>query len=196
MFLIVIFICLVGVFMLGRIQYLDDRFINWIGRLHNTRLSKMMILISTLGSKGFIWFCICIPLLINMRLRIVGINVILGLAIAHIAGEIIIKHLVCRVRPCHKLEDEALIVKRPRYYSFPSGHTTSSFAVLSVIALRFWPLAIPVGIIAFLMGFSRVYLRVHYLTDVICGMVLGSLCGLLSVKLLNTVFLEYVLMLK
>ena len=115
-----------------------------------------------------------------------GVNVIVGLAIAHIAGEILIKHLVCRVRPCHKLEDEDLIVQRPRYYSFPSGHTTSSFAVLAVIFLRLGgPITIVVALVAFTIAFSRIYLRVHYLTDVLFGMVLGSVCGTLSVRLLE-----------
>lgn len=174
--------------MLQRIQYLDDSFINWIGRLHKPMLSKVMIVISAMGSKGFIWFCLCAPLLIQQRFRMVGVNIILGLAIAHVAGEIIIKHIVCRIRPCHKLEDEDLIVKRPRYYSFPSGHTTASFSVLAVLLCQYRPLAIPVAFVALLMGFSRIYLRVHYLTDVVCGMILGLLCGFLSVEIFIHMF--------
>lgn len=172
--------------MFQKIQYFDDNVINWVGRLHKPKLNKFMVFMSAIGSKGFVWFCLCVPLLIVLRWRNIGVNVILGLAVAHIAGEILIKHIVCRIRPCHKLEDEYLIVKRPRYYSFPSGHTTSSFAVFAVILLRLGgPLALAVAVVAITIGFSRVYLRVHYLTDVLFGILLGTLCGALSVELMQ-----------
>lgn len=174
--------------MFQRIQYLDDTFINWVGRLHTPLLNKIMITTSALGSKGIIWFSLCIIFLIYKPWRMMGANIIVGLVIAHIAGELIIKHVVCRIRPCHKLEDDELIVKRPRYYSFPSGHTTSSFAVLAVVTFYYWPIAVPVLFVAMLMGFSRIYLRVHYPTDVLCGMVLGLLCGFLSVEIFNHMF--------
>lgn len=175
--------------MLERIQYWDDNIINWVGRLHTPILNKIMIAISTLGSKGFIWFAICIPFLVYRPWRMTGANILVGLSIAHIAGELIIKHVVCHIRPCNKLEDDELIVKRPRYYSFPSGHTTASFAVVAVTAFRCQPaVSIPILVLAFLMGFSRLYLRVHYLTDVLCGLVLGLLCGFLSVEIFNHLF--------
>ncbi|GHU81932.1 phosphatase PAP2 family protein [Clostridia bacterium] len=169
--------------MLQKIQYLDDSFINWVGRLHRPILNRFMIIISSLGNGGLIWFMLCVPFMILKTWRITGINIMIGLVVAHISGEIIIKHLVCRVRPCHKLEDEELIVKRPQYYSFPSGHTTASFSVFVVMLCRCFPVAMPVLVLALLMGFSRIYLRVHYLTDVVCGMVLGMLCGFLSVEI-------------
>lgn len=171
--------------MFQRIQYIDDVFLNWIGRLHKPVLNKIMTVISALGSKGIIWFIICIPFLIIPSLRLTGLNIIVGLGITNVSGEAVIKHIVCRVRPCHKLEDDELIVKRPRYYSFPSGHTASSFSVVAVVAFRLWPVAIPIALLASIMGFSRLYLRVHYLTDVLCGMILGLLCGFLSVELFN-----------
>lgn len=175
--------------MFQRIQYMDDVFLNWIGRLHKPVLNKVMAVISALGSKGIIWFMICIPFLIIPSARLTGLNIIVGLAITNISGEAVIKHIVCRVRPCHKLEDDELIVKRPRYYSFPSGHTASSFSVVAVVAFRMWPLAIPIALLASIMGFSRLYLRVHYLTDVICGIILGLLCGFLSVELFDHIII-------
>lgn len=109
--------------------------------------------------------------------------------IAHLMGEIIIKHLVKRTRPCHLLEDEEQIINKPRFYSFPSGHTTASFAFATTALLRCQPAAcLPILFLAFMIGFSRIYLRVHYLTDVVCGMLLGSTCGIISVMLFNNVF--------
>ncbi|MEE1056151.1 MAG: phosphatase PAP2 family protein [Acutalibacteraceae bacterium] len=172
--------------MFKRIQYVDDLMLNWIGRLHSPILNKIMIVISMLGTKGTIWILLCIPFILNPKTMVTGVNFLVAIGITSAFGEGLIKHLVCRMRPCHKLEDEDLIVKRPDFYSFPSGHTASSFSVLAVALLRCeTDLCISIFIIAFLISFSRLYLRVHYLTDVLCGMVLGLLCGTFSVTIMN-----------
>ena len=172
--------------MFKRIQYYDDVIINWIGRLHNPVLNRIMIFMSTLGTKGTVWFIICIPFLFNIKTRAVGINFLMALGITSAFGEGLIKHIVCRQRPCHKLEDEDLIVKRPSFYSFPSGHTASSFSIVAVSFFHCDTLMfIGVLILATIISFSRVYLRVHYLTDVICGLVLGILCGSISVGIMD-----------
>lgn len=174
--------------MLKRVQYIDDIVLDKIVKLHTPRRNKIMTFITRMGNMGIVWFAMCMPFLIYRPWRSIGVNFLVGLVIAHLTGEICIKHIVCRVRPCHKLDDDELIVKRPRYYSFPSGHTTASFSVVAVAWMRCWPVAIPVTILAFLIGFSRVYLRVHYLTDVVAGAVLGLFCGFLSVELLRAMF--------
>ena len=103
-------------------------------------------------------------------------------------GEIIIKHIVKRVRPCHTLDDDEQLIDRPRFYSFPSGHTTASFAMVGVALMRCKVITfMPILMLAMLIAFSRIYLRVHYLTDVIAGMILGLTCGICSVLIFNTV---------
>ncbi len=174
------------VYMLKRIQFIDDKIIDWIGRLHTPVLNKIMIIISMLGTKGTVWFIICLPFISKASTRVVGVNFLIALGLTSVCGEGIIKHLVCRMRPCHKLEDEDLIVKRPSFYSFPSGHTASSFSVFAVALLR-CPATVWSGILilSVLISFSRVYLRVHYLTDVLCGVVLGLVCGSVSVTIMD-----------
>lgn len=180
--------------MFKRIQYVDDLMLNWIGRLHSPILNKIMIVISMLGTKGTIWILLCIPFILNSKTMVTGVNFLVAIGITSAFGEGLIKHLVCRIRPCHKLEDEYLIVKRPGFYSFPSGHTASSFSVLAVALLRCKAdLCISIFIIAFLISFSRLYLRVHYLTDVLCGMVLGFLCGTLSVTIMDRLIINILL---
>lgn len=175
--------------MFKRIQSIDNAVIDRIARLHRPAVNKIMAAVSTAGNLGLIWFAICMPLLINPRWRATGVNMILGLCIAHLAGEIIIKHIVKRVRPCHSLEEEEQIVNKPRFYSFPSGHTTASFSVVAVTMLRCpAPMALGILLLACLMGFSRVYLRVHYLSDVVAGACLGFLCGIGSVSVFNHCF--------
>lgn len=173
--------------MFDKIQLIDERIINWVGKLHTPKRNKLMIFFSKLGDKGLVWFAICAPFLINKSTRGFGCNILVGLVLTHLAGEILIKHLVCRIRPCHKLEEDQLIIKKPKYYSFPSGHTASSFSVFSVALFQFTPLAIPLFVLAVMISFSRLYLRVHYLTDIIAGAVLGSLCGFLAVELFKTI---------
>lgn len=175
--------------MLNRIKSLDNRVIDSISKLYKPFLSKIMVLASKAGNFGAVWWLISIPFWIVPDWRATGINFMFGLAIAHIMGEMIIKHLVKRVRPCHKLEDDELIIDRPRYYSFPSGHTTASFAFVGVALMRCrFSVFLPIFFLAGLIGFSRVYLRVHYLTDVIAGVLLGLTCGISSVFFFNALF--------
>ena len=127
---------------------------------------------------------------VSYKLQLEGnrCKLVFGLAWAHLMGEIIIKHIVKRVRPCHTLDDDEQLIDRPRFYSFPSGHTTASFAMVGVALMRCKVITfMPILMLAMLIAFSRIYLRVHYLTDVIAGMILGLTCGICSVLIFNTV---------
>lgn len=98
-------------------------------------------------------------------------------------AEYMVKHAVARIRPCHVIQGVRLIVACPSSYSMPSGHALSSFAFAlplfyltrEYIALiwRLYPLAL-----ASMVAFSRIYLGVHYPTDVLAGAFLGALIGL------------------
>lgn len=174
--------------MFGRIQNIDNRVLDNISRIHKPALNKIMITASRAGSAGIVWSAICLPFLINSNWRATGANFVFGLAWAHLMGEIIIKHIVKRVRPCHTLDDDEQLIDRPRFYSFPSGHTTASFAMVGVALMRCKVITfMPILMLAMLIAFSRIYLRVHYLTDVIAGMILGLTCGICSVLIFNTV---------
>lgn len=122
--------------MFGRIKNIDNRVLEKIGKIHKPVLNKIMIVASRSANIGFIWWMVCIPFLVHPDWRLTGLNFVLALAIAHLMGEIIIKHIVKRVRPCHNLGDDEQLIDRPRFYSFPSGHTTASFAVVGVALLR------------------------------------------------------------
>ena len=152
--------------MFARIKKLDYIVLNNISRLHRPSLNLVITL----------------PFLIRPEWRATGFNFVVALAFAHVMGEGLIKHVVKRIRPCHSLDDDEQIINRPRFYSFPSGHTTASFAMVGVAILRCRPITfVPMILLAGLISFSRIYLRVHYLTDVIAGVILGTTCGMLSV---------------
>lgn len=168
--------------MLERIKAWDNRMLTKLSAKHTKKLNKIMVIITTSGNNGYIWFALSIPLLMMNRFRIVGYTVILAMLISGLAGEITIKHIVGRVRPCNRDFDQELLIKHPAHYSFPSGHTSSSFAVTAVMFFMMPALFIPVLVYACLMGFSRMYVLVHYPTDVIAGVFLGIICGTVAVS--------------
>ena len=94
---------------------------------------------------------------------------------------------MCRVRPCHKIEQDTLILKKiPKFYSFPSSHSATSFAMftVSVVFCPLWATMVML-VIAIGISFSRFYLQAHYLTDVICGIVVGVLIAVIAVAVNN-----------
>lgn len=172
--------------MFGRIQSIDNSVLERIGRIHRPALNRIMIIISKAGNFGFIWWMVCIPFFVLPNWRITGFNFVFALCFAHLMGEIILKHIVRRVRPCHHLDEDEQLIDPPRFYSFPSGHTTASFAFVGVALMKCTPAVFfPILTLAALIAFSRIYLRVHYLTDVLCGILLGLICGISSVFIFN-----------
>ena len=179
--------------MINMIKNIDDYIVDNMPKIHTKGLIITMRIFTQLGNQAKVWFAMCIPLLIIKSTRLLACTVLLAMLITVITGEGIIKHCVCRVRPCSAIEEEKHVVKKPTtIYSFPSGHSASSFTVCTVLIMnRMWPLAIPAVIIGLLIAFSRLYLLVHYLTDVIVGIILGVLCGFFSVQIMDYVVTHY-----
>ncbi|WP_310910070.1 phosphatase PAP2 family protein [Clostridium estertheticum] len=101
---------------------------------------------------------------------------LLALLLSTILGDLV-KHVVKRIRPSANIPSVNLLIVKPLSYSFPSGHTTSSFAVAGVLARYFKEYALEFLSLAFLISFSRLYLYVHYPTDVLAGIILGLICS-------------------
>lgn len=167
--------------MLSRIVAWDNKILTKLCDKHTPVLNKLMVMVTKTGNNGYIWFALAIPLLLMNRYRVTGFTIILGMLISGLTGEITIKHIVGRVRPCNRDFGQELLIKHPAHYSFPSGHTSSSFAVSMVMYFMQPIMFVPILIYACLMGFSRMYLLVHYPTDVIAGAALGIICGTVAV---------------
>ena len=143
-------------------------------------MDRLMIFISMLGTAGILWIVSGLILTCMKDTRKCGIMMLLSLAIQALIVNACIKPLVMRPRP-YDLRPYIELVVRPMWdYSFPSGHTAAAFAVATAIFLYDKRWGIPAYIFAVLMAFSRLYLYVHYPSDVLAGMLIGILSGVLA----------------
>lgn len=97
----------------------------------------------------------------------------------------LLKIWIRRDRPCDRLGKVKKRVAHGDRFSFPSGHTAAAFVMATLISSFFPGLAVPIHIWALGVGFSRVYLGVHYPTDVLAGMLLGILSGTVGFRLVG-----------
>lgn len=149
--------------------------LNLIQQMRTAWLDHIMVFITKLGNGGLVWIAIGLLLLVSKKHRKTGVFMLAALAIEVILCNGILKPLVARVRPCDVNSGVKLLVSRPTDYSFPSGHTGASFAAAGVLWLRGEKGRYGAYILAGLLAFSRMYLYVHYPTDILGGIVIGSL---------------------
>lgn len=137
--------------------------------------------ITMLGDSGIIWISLGIVLLFFKKYRKMGIILLCALVFGVLLGEIIIKPLIGRARPFTYFPDMTLLITPPTSVSFPSGHSWSSLAAATVLMLFDKRFGIPALVLAVLIAFSRLYLYVHFPSDVLVGSICGVLTGFLAV---------------
>ena len=159
---------------------LDWTILHWIqDTLVCPFMDFLMPKISLLGNGGAIWVLAAAALLCTKKYRRQGVLLLAGLIVGVLVGNVCLKHLVARPRPCWLDESVQLLIANPTDYSFPSGHTLSSVigaTILTKTNRRFGYAAIP---LAALVAFSRLYLYVHFPSDVLAAAVLGVAIGAL-----------------
>ncbi len=148
-------------------------------QLHSSLLDGPMVIITSLADAGILWILLALILLCIPKYRPTGFAMGTALVMGLILCNGILKPLVGRIRPfAYELEHFGkvipLLVPPPTDASFPSGHTIASFEAAVVMVLRHKKAGIPWLILAFLIAFSRLYLYVHYPTDVLFSMMLGT----------------------
>lgn len=159
--------------------------LDWIqANLRNPILDLLMPAITALGNGGFIWILLAGVLMLMPKHRKAGMAVLAGLVLEVICCNLVLKPLVARIRPCDVNTAVQLLIARPDDFSFPSGHTGASFAAVAALYTSRNKLWIPSLISAVLIAFSRLYLYVHYPSDVLAGVVIGIMSGWIGQKLL------------
>ncbi len=143
----------------------------------------VMPYITNLGSGGVFWIVISLLFFINPKTRKCGMAILVGLILSVIFGNILLKPIFARERPCWINPNIDMLVQVPRDYSFPSGHTMSSFICAFIIWFENKRYGRLMLIIAALIGFSRLYLYVHFPSDVLGGIVFAAILAYL-VKLI------------
>lgn len=152
--------------------------------LRSAWLDAIMVPITMLGNAGAIWVVLGIMLICMRRYRRVGIAIIIAVVIAGALSKLVLGGLFPRLRPCDVNMAVQLAIEPPFGTSFPSGHTAAAFAAVTVLIAERMPkgLVIPLAVLAVLIALSRLYLYVHYPTDVLVGAVLGAAIGVAVVK--------------
>ncbi len=162
---------------------MDGEILLWIQEyIRNPILTPMMKVITALGDGGIFWILVAILCLCMGKTRRAGATIGLALLFSLIVNNGILKNAVARIRPYEVVEGLQCLVGRAVDFSFPSGHSGSSFAAATVIAYLFpKKYGIPAVVLAALIAFSRVYVGIHYPTDVLVGILDGILLGGLAV---------------
>jgi undecaprenyl-diphosphatase len=172
--------------MLEWIHSVDVSVLNTIQTyLHHPVLDPIFSVVTHLGDGGILWILLGILLICSKKYRKAGIAMLIALGIGAIFANLIVKPIVARPRPFVEFSELELIIPAPSGYSFPSGHSLASFtgAVILSWTNRKW--IFPSFLMAALIAFSRMYLCVHYFSDVLTGSILGVIFGLAAIFILK-----------
>lgn len=172
--------------MLQHIVTADIGILYWIQEnLRVSFLDMPMAFLSRLGDAGLIWLIIIAVLLITPKYRRAGLTALLAIVFSLIICNLILKPLIHRARPYELYDYITVLIKYPTDFSFPSGHVSSSFAVSVALTCSFKKKGVWFIILAALISFSRLYVGVHFPTDILAGIVTGIVSGLLAVFIVN-----------
>lgn len=168
----------------------DLKILDWIqANMHSEVLDRVLPALTFLGEKGWFFIVFAVVLLCIPKTRRwgawLGTSLLLGLVFCNM----LIKNIVARERPYTHVENITLLVDKLSDYSFPSGHTVAAFEFFAVVFMMPVKAVYKVlaGIFAFCMAFSRLYLYVHFPSDVLAGMIIGSLFGVMGVRIVEMV---------
>ncbi|MDR0738873.1 MAG: phosphatase PAP2 family protein [Oscillospiraceae bacterium] len=179
--------------MLKSIENIDNMILSHISSFKIRKVDKLMIYITSVGNNGGIWLVFGFIFLFIQGYRKIGLQIFVSVGLSALMSEAVLKNLVKRSRPCDDIHQKFILIRKPSSYSFPSGHSTSSFAATTTVLLNhgFWStlsgtlFATTTLLLAITIAFSRLYIRVHYPSDVVAGMFLGISCSLCVLKILT-----------
>ena len=169
--------------MIKTVQNIDWSILRYIQEnFRNTFMDNAMRFITKIGDVGAVWIAIAIIFLFIKNRRDTGVKIAIGLIIVSILGNLVFKNLFARPRPFISDKDIELLINEPFGFSFPSGHSFSSFVAATIIFLDDRKMGYLAMIMAVLIALSRIYLYVHFPSDILAGMLLGILLGVIIDK--------------
>lgn len=169
---------------------LDGNILLWIQEyIRQDWMTPFWKFITFLGDAGWFWIVLSILLLIPKKTRKAGVTALLALGIGALITNVALKNLVARTRPYEVIDGLALLVGKQSDFSFPSGHSCASFAA----AMAYYKMSsqqskkygVAALVLAGFIAFSRLYVGVHYPTDVIAGIVIGLFSGWMAYKVMK-----------
>lgn len=173
--------------MMEIIHSIDFGILEFLQTLHNDVLNFIMRIFTHAGDNGYIWIGIAIILLCIPKTRKIGIYLAVTLIVEAVLNEMVIKEIIQRERPFLQRTGIDTIINQPSSYSFPSGHTASSFAAATAIYQYNKKWGIASYVLASVIAFSRLYFFVHFPTDILAGAALGIGVGIGVNKLLGLI---------
>ena len=163
-------------------QTVEFAILDWFQTLHGSFLDVLLPAISRLSDHGEVWILLAVILLIMPKTRKVGIALACGLAFDFLLCNLWLKPMIGRIRPYELRPAVELLVSPPQDAAFPSGHTAVSFAAVAALATAHCRLWKPALVLAVLIALSRLYLYVHWPTDVLGGVIVGTFAGWIGAK--------------
>ena len=166
-----------------RLLEIDGNILLWIQEnLRCPVLDYIMKCFTRLGNSGLIWISCVVIMFLFKKTRHTGNVLIFAMFINLLVSNFLIKNLVARTRPFNTVFGLESIIGKIGEYSFPSGHASNSFtAAVVIFMLMPKKFGIPALILATLISFSRMYVGVHYPTDVLAGAFIGSIIAIIIV---------------
>lgn len=154
--------------------------------IRNPVLTPVFMAITVLGNGAAVWILMSLGMAASGKTRKTALMCAAALLVSLLINNIVLKNMVGRIRPYDAIEGLIPLIGKPRDYSFPSGHTGSSFAAAWVLYRRLPKrLGIPALALAGLIGISRLYLGVHYPTDVLFGVLSGIGSGCVAIAIVS-----------
>ena len=160
----------------------------WIQENLRGALDGFWVFITHLGDKGYLWIAIGLVLLFFKKTRAVGFSVLLALLINLFITNIGLKNIIARPRPFNVNPELVTLIKHPSSFSFPSGHTSGSLTAAFVLYhLMPKKIGVPAVVLATMIAFSRMYVGVHYPTDVLGGIAVAVVASTLGIMIVQYV---------
>ena len=173
----------------------------WVQGIRSDFLDALMVGITTLGNAGAIFIVFGLVLLFTKKYRKAGFSIIVALIVMLVCNDLFLKEFFARPRPFNLFETNpekyafwgagyaySGLISGPSSFSFPSGHTSSAFAAAFAFLWYNRKWGIPTMVFAAIMGFSRIYVQVHYCTDVLFGALTGIICALIALLIVKFIY--------